>query len=238
MKLLSFLSLLFLSIIHQDAVCQFDNSNVTIETSGFPSEYSTKLKAKENIDAFTKALNLLKVPIDVAPIKIHINYEEGKITADLNYDHEKIFSEGSYWELTHDTLFYIIYDIEIGISVELPSRILTALARYQEAVSRSIYSDDYDIVELHIATKLIKENGDWLMFIGSTSITYEGWGHDFYVNCYMNIDENRYETYANNNEALNDYNYFIVRSPNLMGLDGKRTGAYYFCKFYNLQMTR
>ncbi len=106
MKLLSFLSLLFLFIIHQEAFCQFDISNVTIETSGLPSEYSAKLKAKEN--------------------------------------------------------------------------------------------------------------GDWLMFIGSTSVTLEGWGHDFYVNCYMNIDENRYETYANNNDALNDYNYFIVRSPNLM----------------------
>ena len=92
------LTLTLLLLISIKSFCQFTDSDITIATKGLSEDYGARFKDSENKSAFISILNQLNITHDIVPIKIIVTYENGAgdVTAEINYNHEKIFSNSDY----------------------------------------------------------------------------------------------------------------------------------------------
>lgn len=225
-----FLILTFLLFVSTNAFCQFFESDITITTKGLSDEYASRFK--ENVNIFTETLNQLSVPSSIKPIKMEVIYENGEeyVLVTINYNHSEIFSDYS----TYTSLTKQWSGFSKGISIYLQEQIFTALSSYKKSVATKGYMMDKDLLKFESATKLKKQNGDWMIFYAYNYLDSRGfYPHITYKNVHMQISGKTYETETGNTKMLSDMKYFAVGKTT--GLDGNKTGAYYFCKFFNIE---
>jgi len=94
---------------------------------------------------------------------------------------------------------------------------------------------DKDLLEFESTVKCKKANGDSVNFYAYNYLNSQGfYPYTFYKNAHISIAGKVYETETSNTKTLNDMKFFMVGKTT--GLDGSKTGAYYFCKFFNVEM--
>lgn len=210
---------------------QYTSSDFTITTQGLSEDYASRFKESTQKDVLIDIFNQLKITHEIAPIKIKITYEkeEGNVIAEFNYDHDKVFSDNSDYDAHNEN--WSRYGK--GLSVYLQDQIFTALSQYKKSVAIKGYLMDKDLLKFESTLKLKKANGDWISFYAYNYLNSQGfYPCTFYTNVHINIGGKLYETETSNTKMLNDMKYFFVGKTT--GLDGSKTGAYYFCKFFKI----
>lgn len=235
----SLLILTILLIISSKSFCQLINIDqsitdydVTITTQGLSEEYSTRFKDHKNKVVFVDILNQLGVPRDIAPIKLIVNYENGAgdVTVEINYNHERIFANSNYFSHNQQWRRY-----GFGMSVYLQSQIFTAMSQYKQSVATKASMMDQDLLKFESTIKCKKANGDFVNFYAYNYFDSRGfYPYSFYKNAHISIAGKVYETETSETQHLNDMKFFMLSKT--IGLDGSKTGAYYLCKFFNIQM--
>lgn len=226
------LTLTILLFISSKSFCQLTDSDVIITTKGLSEEYASRFKESENKASFVSILNQLRIPRDIAPIKLIVTYENGAgdVTAEINYNHEKIFANSDY-----NSHYRQWSSWGTGISVYLQSQLFTALSQYKKSVATKGYMMDKDLLKFESTVKCKKENGDYANFYAYNYFNSQGfYPYTFYKNAHISIAGKVYETETSNTKTLNEMKFFMVGKTT--GLDGSKTGAYYFCKFFNVEI--
>ena len=207
---------------------QIVNDDISFSVKGLSNEYS--IRFKENIGVFIKTLNQLKVTSSILPIKIGVIYEngEGHVDVTINYKYNEIFSE--YSDYTRHNEQYSKFGE--GTSLWLQNQIFIALSSYKKSVATKGYLMDKDLLNFKSCIIFKKANGDWMKFYAFNYIDSDGL-YPLVINNNVSffVTGKSYEIKSSNTEALNKYYYFYVGKK--IGLDGKKTGAYYFCDFFN-----
>lgn len=200
---------------------QFTNNDFTILTKGISEEYVTRFK--ENKPALVNIFNELNITRDITPIIIKVSFENGEVMviAEINFDFDRVFSKNSDYAIHNNIL-----NPGKGVSVLLQSEIFDALHAYIQSVSIK------GLTIFDSMIKMKKSNGDWINFYAFNNYNFNGSPYTFYNNVNMNVGGKVYETKAKSSEALNKYHYFSLGMTK--GLDGIKTGAYYFCKFFKI----
>lgn len=227
-SLLFFSILLFLS---SKSFCQLTENDLTVITKGLSEEYAQRFKDSGNKSAFLGILNQLQVTNEIAPIKLIVVYKNGvgTVTAEINYDQEKIFSNSEYGS-TNSTL----NGWGPGISVFLQGQVFTGLSHYIKTVAKKGFRINKDLVKFDCIVKSKKQNGDYVNFYAFNSFDTRGiFKYSFYNRALVNIGGKIYETESSSSKSLLEMKYFKVGE--IKGLDGRKTGAYYFCKFFDIQ---
>lgn len=228
-KILTSAVLLLLSV---QSFSQFSDHDIIITTKGLSEEYATRFRNNENKSTLISIMNQLRITHDIAPIKIIVSYAdgEGEVTAEITYDHEKIFANSDYSHLNNQWSRW-----GKGISVYLEHQIFIALSQYKKSVAQIGYSMDKDLLNFGSTVKCIKENGDWVCFYAYNRLDSKGfYPYKFYNNARIGIASKIYDTETTNFKSLDEMKFFFVgKTP---GIDGTKTGAYHFCKFFNVQI--
>jgi hypothetical protein len=151
----------------------------------------------------------------------------------INFKPESIYSEGSQY-YKHGRQFQAFGK---GISFYFQHQLMKVLSEYKYAVARNGYSINKDLSEFESILCLRKVNGDLMDIYAYNILDTEGnsgsvYPYYFYSTIDMKIANIIYKTDCGNSNTLEEMKFFYVKD--LVGLDGKRTGAYYFCEFYNL----
>lgn len=225
------LTLTILLLVSSKSFCQFTDSDITITTKGLSEEYATRFTDSENKSAFVSILNQLNIPHEIAPIKLTVTYENGAgdVTAEINYDHDKIFSNSQYDSHNRQWSRW-----GTGISFYLQNQVLTALSQYKKSVATEGYMMDKDLLKFESTVKCKKSNGDFVNVYAYNYLDSRGfYPYTFYKNVHISISGKVYETESANTKTLNEMKFFMVGKTT--GLDGSKTGAYYFCKFFNIE---
>ena len=228
-RIFTFASLLFLSV---KSFCQFSDNDIIITTKGLSEKYASRFKESSNKTALISILNQLKVTHDISPIKITVTYEneEGNVIAEINYNHDKIFSNNTDYSF-HNNNWSRFGN---GVSVYLQNQIFTALSQYKKSVATKGYLMDMDLLKFESTVKLKKSNEDWVSFYAYNYLNSQGfYPFTLYKNVHISIEGKIYETETSNTKMLKEMNYFMIGKTT--GLDGGITGAYYFCKFFNIK---
>ena len=226
------LTVIVFCISNYCALAQITSDDIIITTKGLSEEYASRFKEASKKDIIVSVLNEYEIPENIAPIKITVSYEkgEGEVTAEINYDQEKIFASNSTYRSNNRT----IGSLAKGIVVILQHQIFSALGQYKKEVATKNYLMDKELLNFGSTLKLKKQNGDWAIFYAYNRLNYQGfYPSTFYNNVRMSIAGKLYETETSNPSMLNDMKYFAVGK--IVGLDGNKTGAYYFCKFFNIE---
>jgi hypothetical protein len=231
MKIKIFTSAVLL-LLSVQSFSQFSDHDIIITTKGLSEEYATRFRNNENKSTLISIMNQLRITHDIAPIKIIVSYAdgEGEVTAEITYDHEKIFANSNYSSLNNQWSSW-----GKGISVYLEHQIFTALSQYKKSVARIGYSMDKDLLNFGSTIKCKKANGDWVCFYAYNRLDSKGfYPYTFYNNARIGIAGKVYDAETANSKSLDEMKFFFVGKTT--GIDGTKTGAYYFCKFFNLQI--
>lgn len=223
---------LFIIFFNIKSYGQFLDKDVIITTKGLSEEYATRFKENSNKEALISTLNQLGVTHSIAPIKVTVSYEkeEGNVIAEINYNHDTIFSTNSNYS-SHNSNWN---RFGTGISVFLQDQIFTALSQYKKSVATKGYLMDKDLLKFESVVKLKKSNGDWISFFAYNFLDSRGfYPFMFYHNVYINIKGKEYSTETSNAQMLKEMRFFKVGKTT--GLDGNKTGASYFCQFFNIK---
>lgn len=210
---------------------QFVDSDVTLVVTGL-SEANSK-KFKENKSVLIESLNSSGLPNDIKPLKLEVNYknEQGLVKLTINFDTDKIYTDGSRYK-SHGNQFGAFGK---GISFYFHHQLMLSLSEYKFAVAREGYSINKDLAGFESVLTLKKTSGD-MMHIYAYNRVGNGYGgmypYYFYSTIDMKIAGKAYSTECGNMKSLNDMKMFFVKD--IEGLDGLKTGAFYFCKFYNI----
>lgn len=211
------------------AFSQISSSDIIVNVTGLSNEYSQKFKKSSSIEAFVDVWNRI-VDYDASPIKINVNYNNnsGWIMVAIPFNAATYANLDKYSR--HNSQFVNIG--ARGVSVLLQSEVLTAITEYKFDVAREGWTIDNRIMEFKCAVSLVKSNGDILILSGynyrnNRNGTYP---YNLYTNAEMLINGKSIQTNTSNFKMLNDYNFFCLE-PNV-GMDGKRTTAYYMEEFY------
>ena len=210
---------------------QYTSNDFTIITKGLSNEYASKFKDVSNKKYLIEAFNTIRVTHLIAPIKIIVSYDNnvGNVIAEVNYDHNKLFAPNSDYD-RHNQMWNRYAD---GISVWLQYQIFGALSDYKRAVATNGYHIDKDLIKFDSEVKLQKENGDWALFYAHNYFDNRGfYPAAFYKNSRLNISGKLYEIETPNPDFLVDHKFFTIGKTT--GLDGKKTEAYYFSKFFQI----
>lgn len=212
---------------------QFVKEDFTIETIGLSEEYSSRYKDPSKIELLASFFNKIDITHEIAPIKIVVSYEngEGYVTAIINYDHDKIFSSSNNYSAHNRN--WSRYGK--GLSVLLPDQIFMALSGYKKSVATKDWLMDKDLLRFKSTVVLKKSNGDRALFYAYNYLDSRGfYPTTFYKNVHIVIGQNTFETSTENTEMLNEMKYFFVGKTT--GIGGEKTGAYYFCQFFNIKL--
>jgi len=224
------LTVVFILVVSIKSFCQFIDSDVAITTKGLSEEYASRFKSTENKAAFLNILNQFKTIHDIAPINIIVTFKEGSgdIAAEINYNQDKIFTNTEYSFHNEQWSGW-----GTGISLSLQSQIFAALSAYKKSVATKGYLIDKDILKFDSTVKCKKSNGDWVCFYAYNYFNSQGFfSYVFYDNARISIAGKVYETETSNTKMLHDIKFFMVGKTT--GLDGQKTDAYYFCKFFSI----
>lgn len=225
-------TLIVFLLVSFQSFSQYLDSDITIITEGLSEEYAAKFKGNRSKSALLNALSERNVPTSIFPMKIIVTYENdaGDIMAEINYDQDKIFANSDYGSLNQQWSYRAK-----GISVYLQHQIFSALSQYLKSVAiNEDYVIDKDILDFESTVKCQKENGDFVNFYAHNYIANGYFSYSFYINAHIMIEDKIYETQTTNSKTLNDMKFFSVGKTT--GLDGSITGAYYFCKFFNVNL--
>lgn len=220
-----------LMILFNPIYGQFIDSDVTLVVTGLSETYSKKFK--ENKSVFIKALNNFDLPTEIKPLKLEVNYkdEQGFIKLTINFNMDKIYSEGSPYKSHGDQ--YRAFGK--GISFYFQNQLMYCLDEYKLAVAKEGYSIKNDLANFESVLTLKKSNGDMLNIYAYNNVgnAYGGMSsHYFYSTIDIKIAGKSYSTECGNIKALNEMKMFFIKE--LEGLDGQKTDAYSFCKFFNI----
>jgi hypothetical protein len=231
-KLLTSIILVLLSF---KAFGLFTESDITITTKGIADKYAARFTDSKKKAALVSVLNELRITHDIAPIKITVTYadEVGEVIAEINYDNDKIFSNYSDYS-RHNRQWSRFGN---GISVYLQHQIFTALSEYKRSVATSGYTMDKDLLKFGSTVKCKKANGDWVSFYAYNYFDSRGfYPYSFYKNVDISVAGKVYDTETSNTKTLDEMKFFMVGKTT--GIDGGKTGAYYFCKFFNMEIDK
>lgn len=226
------LTLTLLLLISINSFCQFTESDITITTKGLSEEFAHRFKDSKNKADLVSVLNQLSITHDIVPIKIIVTYANGAgdVTAEISYNHEKIFANSNYSSHNRQWSSW-----GTGISVYLQHQIFTALSQYKKSVATKGYLMYKDLLKFESTVKCKKSNGDYVNFYAYNYFNSQGfYPYTFYTNAHISIAGKVYETETSNTKTLTDMKFFMVGKTT--GLDGGKTGASYFCKFFNVEM--
>lgn len=211
---------------------QYLSSDFTIITKGLSESYASRFKESSKKEELVNIFNQLNITHDIAPIKITILFEknEGNVIAEVNYDHNKILlGDNDYSSHNERWSRY-----GKGTSVYLQHQIFTALSQYKKSVSTKGYSMDKELLKFTSTVKLKKATGDWISFYAYNYFNSQGfYPFTFYKNARLSVGGKIYEVETPNTKMLNEMKFFFVGKA--IGLDGNKTGAYYFCKFFEIE---
>jgi hypothetical protein len=212
------------------AAGQFSSSDIIFSSSGLSEKYTDKFK--KGIYVFVETLNDLEVISSIKPIDLEVSYEDGKgiVMVTVNFDLNEIYSKGNYAIHNNNWSWR-----RKGISVYLQDQLFNALSIYKLEVAIEDFSIDNDICEFDSYVKLKKSDGNWVNFYAYNYFDFDGfYKSHIYTNVHIMINGEIYETETSNPTILSDYKYFSVDKQ--FGLDGEKTGAFYFCKFFNIKI--
>lgn len=207
---------------------QFSDDNVTLTVTGLSDTYAEKFKSKKHI--LIEALNVAKLPSELQPILVQVVYKDndGFVFITTNFDLD-IIGEGTKYE----SLSSQFQSFGNGISFFLPKQLLNVLSEYKYSVALDGYSIRKDIAGFQSGITLLKKNGDKVGIFGYNKLNSQGFYPDyFFEEVSISIAGKKYETNCANLKTLNDFAFFYTED--LEGLDGKKTGAFYFNKFFGL----
>ena len=210
---------------------QFTADDFKIETVGLSDEYAARYKEDSKIQELASGFNQLDITHDIAPIVLTVSYDEGEgnVRAEINYDHEKLFTNSDL--NAHNNR---MRGWGKGISVYLQHQIFTALSQYKKSVATQGWTIDQDLIKFESSIKLKKSNGDWIYFYAFNYFDNRGfYPYTFYKNVHIQVGGKKYETETTNPQTLNEMKFFFVGKT--AGIDGSKTGAYYFCNFFNIE---
>ena len=211
---------------------QFSRNDITIMVSGLSEEYASRFKSSENKYSLVDDFNKINITGVIKPIIIKVSYAdgEGMVTAEINFSQDRAFTENS----DNGPIYNLESRGEKGINLNLQTRIFNALYYYKRAVATNGVAIDRDLMKFDTAIKMKKSNGDWIFFYAADNPSFLYNSHFlFYNNVHINIGGKIYEAESINTEALNKYLVFVVGKTR--GLDGSKTSAYYFCKFFKIK---
>jgi len=178
-------------------------SDFTFKNDGLSDEYEAKYKDSLKIEELASIFNQLNITHVIAPIEITVAYkdEEGYVLAEINYEHNKVFSDYSDYK-THDRNWS---RRGTGISVYLQNQIFTALSQYKKSVATQGWTMDRDLLKFESAIKLKKSNGDWVMFYVYNYLDSRGfYPFSFYKNVHLQVGGKTYETETSNTQMTTD----------------------------------
>ena len=228
----SFTVLITICVTVVVAFGQYTSSDFTITTKGLSNEYASKFKDESNKKYLIEAFNSIRITHLIAPIKIIVSFEnnEGNVIAEVNYDNNKIFSNNTDYDV-HNQSWSRYGD---GISVWLQYQIFGALSDYKRAVGTDdSHHIDKDLIKFDSEVKLKKSNGDWALFFARNYFDNRGfYPSAFYKNARINVSGKLYEIETPNPDFLEEHKFFSIGKR--IGLDGKRTEAFYFSSFFQI----
>lgn len=231
MKAKFFIIIVELLILINPIYGQFSDSDVTLIVTGLSETYAKKFKDNKSI--FIEALNNYDIPTEIKPLKLEITYknEQGYVKLTINFNVDKIYTTGSRYK-RHGDQFRAFGK---GISFYFHNQLMNCLSEYKFSVAREGYLVNNDLANFESVLTLKKSNGDFMNVYAYNRIG-NGYGgmfpYYFYSTIDMKIAGKTYSTECGNMKALNEMKMFFVKK--IEGLDGQKTGAYYFCKFYNI----
>ena len=233
MKTRLILLIIGFAISFNSAFAQFNDSDVKLSIEGLSDTYAQKFKDKKQ--TFIDALNNSDLPSSIKPLKLDVKFEDNKgyVKLTVDFDVNKIYSETSQYK-KHGNQFRAFGK---GISFIFQHQLMLCLSEYKFAVAREGYSVNNQLAGFESVVSLEKSNGDILQVYAynRTNNGYGGGGlfpYYFFSTINMKIGGKNYSTECGNMKTLNDMKMFFVKE--LEGLDGQKTGAYYFCKFFNI----
>jgi hypothetical protein len=127
-QLITFFSITLFCCTNYISFGQYTSNDFIITTKGLSDEYSSRFNESSKKDILADMFNQLNITHVIAPIKVRVIYEnnEGNVIAEINYDHDKIFTENTDYR-SHN-LNWSNYGK--GISVYLQNQIFNALSQY------------------------------------------------------------------------------------------------------------
>jgi hypothetical protein len=220
--------ILALACTFTNVQAQFTNGDFTINTVGLSDDYAQRFKQEETVEVLVSMFNRLGITPEISPVKISVVYDRtGTVVAEFNYDHERIFSRGTDY-LTHNDNWKGWGD---GISVYLQDQVFLALGQFKKSAASDGWAMDRELLNFESEVRLINSDGNWVRFFGYDRMDYNGWyKFMFYTNAQINYDGFIYEVETSNSKMLNEMKFFFVGKS--IGLDGSKTGAYYFSRFF------
>jgi len=232
MKTHKFIYLILILALANSVIAQetFKRSNFLVKTIGLSESYAKRFSDTTKIEDLALIFNQLSITHVISPISLIISYKNGvgNVLLEFNYDHEKVFADAIINQHNNEWSKW-----GTGISVYLEGQIFTALSQYKKSVATQNWSIDKELLGFDSTIKLKKQNGDYMIFYAHNDLDYRGLlSSTFYNNVHMQIGGKKYETEAGNFNTFNKMNYFLVGKTS--GVDGNKTGAYYFCKFFNI----
>ena len=219
----------------------FTENDVVIVNEGLSNEYIKLFK--NNISIILQQLNSEMLPESIKPIKIVIRLSKKLkiIIAEINFDKEKMFFPTSKYQVMDNNIHWQWEGH--GISLYLPFQIMRILSQYQLAVAdkehgKQYHNFDKDILNFELGVKLRKSKKESILFTGAYIFAGDNWFNNTLLFNDFAIIRNSKEIYTVdciNSKSLNRfiYSYFWVGKS--IGLDGEKTGAYYFCQFFNIK---
>lgn len=226
------LLLIGLAIYLNPIFAQLSDTDVTLKVTGLSDTYAQKFKEKKQV--FIDALNNSDLPSSIKPIILDVKYKDNKGYVKLTIDFKvnEIYSESSQYK-KHGNQFRAFGK---GISFIFQHQLMLCLSEYKFAVAREGYSVNNELASFESVLSLKKSSGDILQ-VYAYNRTNSGYGgglfpYYFFSTINMKIGGKSYSTECGNMKTLNDMKMFFVKK--LEGLDGVKTGAFYFCKFFNI----
>lgn len=230
MKIQKIILLLLILTLANSVIAQFKRNDFIVKTVGLSENYAKRFSDTTKIEDLALTFNQLRITHVISPMLLTISYKNGVgyVLLEFNYNHEKVFADAIISQHNNEWSKW-----GTGISVYLEGQIFMALSQYKKSVATQNWSIDKELLGFESAIKLKKQNGDFMIFYAHNDIDYRGLlSCTFYDNVQMQIGGKKYETEAGNFNTFNKMNYFLVGKTS--GVDGNKTGAYYFCKFFNI----
>lgn len=220
------LSLIF--CIHLNSKAQIADQDLTIVFNNIGEEYQKKFIKKKY--EFINAINSLNLPSEMGKVELLVEYVNGQgyITTSFLYNHLKLFTDSSQYKEHYNEWSRVAGK---GNSIYLQSLVFQAISHYKYRLGLA-YGDDTFINFINVV-KFKKSNEDWMEFYSRNNIdSYGMMTTTMYDNILFTYNNQKYDIRCGNVRTYNQAKYFVCNK--ITGIDGKKTGYYYFLKFFDL----
>jgi hypothetical protein len=223
------LIVLFLTIWN-NSYSQISYNDIRVNTSGLSNLYASRFTDSVKLIGLVNYLNNTNIPKCIIPISINVRYVNGVglIVFKINYNKDSIFSDIRYFRLNNQWR-----NIKNGISVCLQKQLFEAFVSYKKSVATKTPLDiDKDLLNFKISLMCEKSNKDYVLFDIYNFSSNRGLTSNIKNRVEICINNNLYYTESDDIKFLDEMCFFSVGKT--IGLDGKKTGAFYFSNFFDL----